>query len=52
MQNSYLKLEQGAAGKRHPLLTGLEDTPRIINGVFRGAGQVRTFGLEDRTGAA
>jgi hypothetical protein len=30
MQNSYLNLEQP-----HPLLKGLEDTPRIINGVNR-----------------
>jgi hypothetical protein len=35
MRNSYLKLEQDATGKRHPLLAGLEDTPRIINGVWR-----------------
>jgi hypothetical protein len=44
MQNSYLKLEKDpATGKRHPLLAGLEDAPRIINGVFRveveGSGQ-------------
>jgi hypothetical protein len=30
MQNSYLRLEN-----RHPLLAGLEDTRRIINGVSR-----------------
>jgi hypothetical protein len=36
MQNSYLRLETDrATGKRHPLLTGLEDAPRIINGVRR-----------------
>jgi len=35
MQNSYLKLEQDEAGRRHPLLAGLEDAPRIINGVSR-----------------
>jgi hypothetical protein len=35
MQNSYLKLEQDVTGKRHPLLAGLEDAPRIINGVWR-----------------
>lgn len=35
LQNSYLKLEQDATGKRHPLLAGLEDAPRIINGVAR-----------------
>ena len=34
MMNSYLRLE-GQAGKRHPLLAGLEDTERIINGVAR-----------------
>src|SRR5262249_44563243 len=36
MHNSYLNLEADAAGRRHPLLAGLEGTPRIINGVFRG----------------
>jgi hypothetical protein len=35
MQNSYLKLEKDPAGKYHPLLAGLEDAPRIINGVWR-----------------
>jgi hypothetical protein len=36
MQNSYLRLEADpATGKRHPLLAGLEDAPRIINGVRR-----------------
>ncbi len=36
MQNSYLRLEEDpATGKRHPLLAGLEDAPRIINGVRR-----------------
>ncbi len=36
MQNSYLKLESDAAtGRRHPILEGFEDTPRIVNGVFR-----------------
>jgi hypothetical protein len=36
MQNSYLRLETDpATGKRHPLLAGLEDAPRIINGVRR-----------------
>src|SRR5215470_10538476 len=34
MQNSYLRLE-GDAGKRHPILAGLDDTERIINGVAR-----------------
>jgi len=32
MQNSYLRLEHTT---RHPLLAGLEDAPRIINGVYR-----------------
>ncbi len=34
MQNAYLRLEHEAAPK-HPLLKGLEDTPRIIHGVSR-----------------
>jgi hypothetical protein len=36
MQNSYLSLDvDPATGTRHPVLAGLEDAPRIINGVFR-----------------
>ena len=35
MQNSYLQLEKDASGKFHPLLAGLEDAGRIINGVSR-----------------
>jgi hypothetical protein len=36
MHNSYLSLAADAAtGRRHPVLAGLDDTPRIINGVFR-----------------
>jgi hypothetical protein len=36
MHNSYLRLEtEPARGRRHPLLAGLEDAPRIINGVHR-----------------
>ena len=36
MQNSYLRLESDpATGQRHALLAGLEDAPRIINGVRR-----------------
>ena len=36
MQNSYLSLDADrATGTRHPILEGLEDTPRIVNGVFR-----------------
>lgn len=34
MQNSYLRLEHEAV-PRHPLFQGLEDAPRIINGVSR-----------------
>ncbi len=32
MQNSYLRLEHAT---KHPILAGLEDAPRIINGVYR-----------------
>ena len=35
MQNSYLTLRTGRDGKRHPLLAGLDDAQRIINGVQR-----------------
>jgi hypothetical protein len=36
MQNSYLSLDADrATGRRHAILDGLEDTPRIVNGVFR-----------------
>jgi hypothetical protein len=36
MQNSYLRLERDpATGRHHPILAGLEDAGRIINGVFR-----------------
>jgi hypothetical protein len=36
MQNSYLRLETDpGTGKRHPILAGLEDAERIINGVSR-----------------
>jgi hypothetical protein len=46
MQNSYLRLETDpATGKRHPLLAGLEDTGRIINGVSRV--HTRTTGTRD-----
>ena len=34
MHNAYLRLEHEAA-KGHPLLTGLEDAPRIVHGVWR-----------------
>jgi len=36
MQNSYLRLRTDpATGKYHPVLEGLEDATRIINGIFR-----------------
>jgi hypothetical protein len=35
MQNSYLSLDGDQAGQRHKILAGLDDAPRIINGVFR-----------------
>jgi hypothetical protein len=36
MQNSYLNLDADPRSKsHHPVLAGLEDAPRIINGVFR-----------------
>jgi Hypothetical glycosyl hydrolase 6/Beta-galactosidase trimerisation domain len=36
MQNSYLTLETDPSnGRRHPILAGLEDAERIINGVSR-----------------
>jgi hypothetical protein len=36
LQNSYLSLDaDGATGRRHPVLDGLEGTPRIINGAWR-----------------
>ena len=36
MQNSYLELNpEPATGKFHPVLAGLEDATRIINGVWR-----------------
>ena len=34
MKNSYLTLE-GEAGSRHEVLRGLDDAPRVINGVWR-----------------
>jgi len=35
MQNSYLKIQRDAGGQFHPLLRGLEDAGRIVNGVQR-----------------
>ena len=35
MQNSYLRLKaEAATNKFHPILDGLEDAPRIINGIY------------------
>jgi hypothetical protein len=43
MQNSYLRLEvDPRTGKRPPILAGLEDAPRIINGVWRVETEPRT----------
>lgn len=35
MQNSYLTVRKGPGGAHHPLLRGLEQAERIINGVYR-----------------
>jgi hypothetical protein len=36
MQNSYLSLDADpATGTRHPILNGLDDASRIVNGVYR-----------------
>ncbi len=36
MQNSYLSLDADpATGTRHPILSGLDDASRIVNGVYR-----------------
>jgi Hypothetical glycosyl hydrolase 6/Beta-galactosidase trimerisation domain len=36
LKNSYLELQQDPrTGKRHPILEGLDDAPRIINGTSR-----------------
>jgi hypothetical protein len=36
MQNSYLTLDaEPGSSRRHPILQGFEDAPRIVNGVFR-----------------
>ena len=35
MHNSYLRLERDAGGRSHALLAGLDEAPRIINGVWR-----------------
>ncbi len=45
MKNSYLKIEKDArTGAYHPLLTGLEDAGRIINGVHRVPAEPREKG--------
>ena len=35
MLNSYLNLQKDASGKVHPLLAGIGDTQRIINGTYQ-----------------
>ena len=35
MKNSYLRLRSDSAGRFHPVLGGLEDAYRIINGIWR-----------------
>jgi hypothetical protein len=36
MRNAYLRLESDPrTGRRHPILAGLEDAPRIIHGTYR-----------------
>ena len=46
MQNSYLRLEKDPRdGKFHPLLRGLEETERIINGVNRVEAEPMNKGL-------
>ena len=36
MRNAYLRLEADpATGRRHPLLAGLDDAPRVIHGTWR-----------------
>ena len=36
MHNAYLRLEDDpGTGKRHPILAGLDDAPRIIHGTYR-----------------
>jgi len=35
MQNSYLRIRPDASGKFHPVTAKLEDSTRIINGIFR-----------------
>ncbi len=36
MHNAYLRLEDDAStGRRHPILAGLEEAPRIIHGTYR-----------------
>jgi hypothetical protein len=36
MRNAYLRLEDDPrTGRRHPILAGLDDAPRIIHGIYR-----------------
>ena len=36
LRNAYLRLEADpGTGRRHPILAGLEDAPRIIHGIYR-----------------
>ena len=50
MQNSYLTLETDrATGRRHPLLAGLEDAERIVNGVSRVHTKATTSGAAPLT---
>jgi hypothetical protein len=45
MQNSYLTLEADpSSGRRHPILTGIEDAERIINGDSRVVTKLDTKG--------
>ncbi len=43
MKNSYLRIEKDPlTGKHHPLLAGLEDAGRIVNGIYRVHVDART----------
>ena len=42
MRNSYLSIRRDAQGRYHPVVRGLEDATRIINGVFRLPVEVST----------
>src|SRR6266571_492024 len=34
LRNSYMRFESDAAGRRHPLLAGFEDTEQTVNGIW------------------